>query len=130
VQGPLEGLAELGGGGWKRSGSVTAGGPPYGSASTRGSWRAGMTDRATSLRRLPEVPDVVRVEQLDRGSVSFVGDPLVLIDWARLVEATSCLNAARSPACLAGQPENGSSCDDSAPLPRLLAPALWRYLQI
>ncbi len=36
----------------------TAGDPPCGSASTRGSWRAGMTDRAAVLRRRPRAPDV------------------------------------------------------------------------
>src|SRR5216683_515117 len=41
-----------------RPGPVTAGGPPCGSASTRGSRRAGMTDRAACLRRPPRAPDV------------------------------------------------------------------------
>jgi hypothetical protein len=46
--------------GRKRSGPVTAGGPPCGSTSTRGSWRAGMPDRAACLRRRPRAPDVAR----------------------------------------------------------------------
>ena len=41
---------------------------------TRGSWRAGMTDRAAFLRRLPDAPERrPGGEQPNRGSVSFVG---------------------------------------------------------
>jgi hypothetical protein len=48
--------------GRKRSGSVTTGGPPCGSASTRGSWRAGMTNRDDAFfPRLPDAPDVAPV---------------------------------------------------------------------
>ena len=50
-QGALDSLEDLG---WIRAEAVKArdgGGPPCGSASTRGSWRAGMTNRA-ALRRI------------------------------------------------------------------------------
>ena len=40
---------------------LALGAPPCGSGSTRGSWRAGMTNRATFPRRLSDAPDVAPV---------------------------------------------------------------------
>ena len=60
-----------------RSGPPPVGAPPCGSGPTRGSWRAGMTDRATFLRRLSDAPDVAPVANSPTEVLGFVGYALV-----------------------------------------------------